>query len=108
MTPASIIRGASADGVSLAISPTGNITAKGAGEAVRRWAPIVRENKPALLDVLRQAQAQQKSPQGFNLDVFEERAAIMEYDGGLSRNEAERLAASAQGYSLAAVRRWLH
>lgn len=24
--------------------------------------------------------------------LFEERAAIMEYDGGLSRNEAERLA----------------
>lgn len=25
-------------------------------------------------------------------DVYEERAAIMQYDGGLSQNEAERLA----------------
>ena len=30
-------------------------------------------------------------------DAFEERAAIMEYEGGLSRFEAETLAARAQG-----------
>ena len=30
-------------------------------------------------------------------DAFEERAAIMEYDGGLSRFQAETLAAQAQG-----------
>lgn len=29
---------------------------------------------------------------------FEERAAIAEYDGGLSRSEAEDLAAQAQGF----------
>jgi hypothetical protein len=27
------------------------------------------------------------------IDLFEERAAIMEYDGGMTREEAERLAA---------------
>lgn len=32
-----------------------------------------------------------------DLDQFEERAAIMEYDGGLSRFRAETLAAQAQG-----------
>ena len=33
-----------------------------------------------------------------DIDAFEERAAIMEYDGGLSRSEAENRAAQAQGF----------
>lgn len=37
----------------------------------------------------------------FDIDSFEERAAIMEFDGGLSRFEAETQAAKAQG-----VARW--
>lgn len=35
----------------------------------------------------------------FDRDAFEERAAIAEYDGGLSRFAAETLAAKAQGMS---------
>lgn len=34
-----------------------------------------------------------------DLDAFEERAAIMEFDGGLSRFEAETQAAQAQGFT---------
>lgn len=34
-----------------------------------------------------------------DLDAFEERAAIMQFCGGLSRFEAETLAATAQGYN---------
>lgn len=34
-----------------------------------------------------------------DLDAFEERAAIAEHDGGLSREEAERRAATAQGFA---------
>lgn len=33
-----------------------------------------------------------------DLDQFEERSAIMEFDGGMSRFEAETRAAQAQGY----------
>ena len=33
-----------------------------------------------------------------DIDWFEERAAIAEHDGGLSRKEAEDLAARAQGF----------
>lgn len=33
-----------------------------------------------------------------DLDAFEERAAIMEFEGGLGRFRAETLAAQAQGY----------
>lgn len=36
--------------------------------------------------------------QRFDIDAFEERAAIMEFDGGLSRFEAETAAAKAQGF----------
>jgi len=33
-----------------------------------------------------------------DIDAFEERSAIAEYDGGLSRRAAEDLAARAQGF----------
>ncbi|SEB41023.1 hypothetical protein [Rhodobacter sp. 24-YEA-8] len=33
-----------------------------------------------------------------DIDAFEERAAIMQYDGGLSRSLAEDRAAQAQGF----------
>lgn len=43
-----------------------------------------------------------------DIDAFEERAAIAEYDGGLSRSEAENLAARAQGFADAnAYWQWL-
>ena len=37
-----------------------------------------------------------------DIDAFEERAAIMQYDGGLSRSRAEDEAAKAQGFRDAA------
>ena len=37
-----------------------------------------------------------------DIDSFEERAAIIEYDGGLSRSEAEDRAAQDQGFRDAA------
>ena len=55
MTPATIIKQARADGVRLALSPTGGIKAVGNGEAVTRWLPIIREHKAELLDELRAA-----------------------------------------------------
>jgi len=53
MNPAAIIKGAQADGVLLALSPTGSIMAVGSDEAVCRWLPIIREHKPELLQALR-------------------------------------------------------
>ena len=41
-------------------------------------------------------------PQVPDIDAFEERAAIMEYEGGVTRAEAEDRAAQAQGYRDAA------
>ena len=42
--------------------------------------------------------AQNTSPNIPDADAFEERAAIAEYDGGLTRDEAEQLAAQCQRY----------
>lgn len=43
-----------------------------------------------------------------DIDAFEERAAIAEHDGGLTRLEAENLAAWAQGFANAeAYWQWL-
>lgn len=55
MTPAAIIKGAMADGVSLALSPTGTIKAIGEGAAVNRWLPVIREHKPGIVAVLQEA-----------------------------------------------------
>lgn len=43
-----------------------------------------------------------------DIEAFEERAAIAEYDGGLTRQQAESLAAREQGFASArAYWRWL-
>lgn len=53
MTPAAIIKEATADGVSLTISPTGTIKATGDGAAVSRWLPAIREHKAAIVEALK-------------------------------------------------------
>jgi len=55
MTPRKIIEDAHADGVELALLPTGNIKAVGDDVAVHRWLPIIRANKIDLISALRAA-----------------------------------------------------
>lgn len=91
MTPAAIIWGAQADGVMLALSSAGTIKATGDQAAVNRWLAVFRKHKAAIVDALK------VSPDGtatepFDREAFEERAAIAEFDGGLSRTDAEALA----------------
>ena len=49
MNTAEIIERASAEGVILALSPTGTIKASGDQSAVDRWLPMIRNNKPGIL-----------------------------------------------------------
>lgn len=49
MNTAEIIEQATADGVSLALSPVGILTATGDQAAVDRWLPAIRNNKPSIL-----------------------------------------------------------
>jgi hypothetical protein len=55
MNPATIIKQAAADGVSLILSPAGTIKATGNGDAVNRWLPLTREHKPGVLAALQEA-----------------------------------------------------
>jgi hypothetical protein len=91
MTPATIIREAQADGVSLTLSPAGTIKATGDGAAVNRWLTVIRERKAEIADVLKVG-AGDTAAEPFDREAFEERAGIAEFDGGLTREDAERLA----------------
>ena len=49
MNPAEIIEQATAEGVILALSPAGTITATGDQSAVDKWLPTIRNNKTGIL-----------------------------------------------------------
>lgn len=81
MTPESIIRGAAADGVALTLSATGTIKVAGSDAAVARWLPEICASKAGLCSALADA-----------FEAFNERAAIHEFDAGMARTDAERVA----------------
>jgi len=68
-------------GIHLSVSSSGELKAKGKLKALHALLPTIRESKTALIAEM---EAQR--------EAFEERAAIIEYDGVLSREEAERFA----------------
>ena len=100
MSPAEMIERAAEDGVLIALSPSGSISAKGVRPAIDRWLPAIRQNKAAIIGLLQPGQ------DGWSAEdwraFFNERAGIAEFDGGLSRAEAE---ARAFGHCLA---EWLN
>lgn len=53
MMPETLIREALADGVMLALSPSGAIKARGDGVAVNRWLAVVREHKAEIIALLK-------------------------------------------------------
>ena len=55
MRAASLVQQAAADGVRLSLDPAGGIRYVGNGSAVKRWLPIIRENKPEILVALQEA-----------------------------------------------------
>ena len=87
MSPTEVIARAAGDGVLIAFSPSGSISAKGVQSAIDRWLPAIRQNKAAIIGLLR-PDKDGWSPWDWQL-FFDERAGIAEFDGGLSRAEAE-------------------
>ena len=53
MSPTEIITQAADDGVLIALSPSGSISAKGVQSAIDRWLPAIRQNKAAIIKLLR-------------------------------------------------------
>ncbi|NCA72245.1 MAG: hypothetical protein EOM91_19675 [Sphingobacteriia bacterium] len=94
---ADILREISASGVELAIGETGNLKVTGDRIEVERWLPEIRARKPELLALLSGAEPPPLSPGDHDAirEAIEERAAIREFDGGESRQVADREARSA-------------
>ena len=87
MTLEAIVAELRSAGVRLTIED-GKVRVTGDKAVLERWLPVIRERKPDLLaylwaEVLR--------------EHYEERAGILEYDGGLSRAEAEANARASTG-----------
>jgi hypothetical protein len=100
MSPTEIIKQATEDGVVLALSPSGSISAKGVQSAIDRWLPAIRQSKAAIILLLRPG-ANGWSAEDWQV-FFDERAGIAEFDGGLTRPQAE-----ASAYS-SCVAEWLN
>ena len=100
MTPATVIGGAHADGIILAVSSNGNIKAAGPRHAVNRWMSQIREHKTRIIVALKADRTlipKASTPTSWcplmaAKEAFDERAAILEFDAGLTREEAERQA----------------
>lgn len=49
MNTSELIEQATAEGVTLALTPAGTLTATGDQSAVGKWLPTIRDNKPSIL-----------------------------------------------------------
>ncbi len=77
------------------ISPAGGLLIEPASRLTAAQRAYIRAHKAVLLEELRAELAPEPLPPlvpAFDQDAFEERAAILEYDAGFSRDEAERRA----------------
>lgn len=86
--PEEILSRALAAGLIIWPEGTETLRVKGPAIARDRWVPVLKENKPALLRHLWIERLR---------DHLEERAAILEFEAGLSRPEAEEQARRAVG-----------
>jgi len=84
MTPTLLLEYLALVNVTLALGAEGEIHVTGPRDQIDAWACAIRGQKSVLLALL-EADAR---------DSRDERAAIIQYDGGLERAEAERLAKS--------------
>ena len=93
MTPQAIIVSATKDGLYLSAAKDGNLRYKGKQDVVTRWLPMLKAHKPEILAALKAANdtASRFDAEAIT-EAHEERAAILEYDGGLLRQESEHRA----------------
>ena len=87
MSPTEVIERAAEGGVLIALSPSGRISAKGVQSAIDRWFRALQQSKADIVKLLRPG-ADGWAVEDW-LGLFDERAGIAEFDGGLSRTQAE-------------------
>lgn len=97
---ATLLQNLSDAGVQLAIGDTGKLKVTGDQSAVDRWLPEIRTHKPELIALLQDTHQGTSPPltseQHADIqEAIEERAAILEFDAGLPRTQAEAQATNA-------------
>lgn len=61
-TAADLLRAARADGLAVSATPDGNLRVRGPRAAIGRWAPLLRERKAAMLELLATEPRQRPEP----------------------------------------------
>ena len=87
-TAKAILAVAASAGLRVEVSPNGDLRIAGHREAVAKWTPVLSAAKAEIIVALSTTEAI-----SVEQDAFEEREAICEHDGELSRGHAEQLAA---------------
>jgi len=87
VTVSAVLKAAAAAGVSVTIDGD-ELVLRADSEPDAAVVALIREHKPQIAHLLRQAGWSETDWQA----LFDERAAILEYDGGFSRSEAEQRA----------------
>ena len=100
MTAATLLADLEAQGIELTLTEHGTLRYRGDKAAVDGWLPEIRDHKPELIGLLRDRHPAAIPPltaeqQTDIAEAIAERAAIMEYDGGLPHQQAEVQAARA-------------
>jgi hypothetical protein len=103
---AALIEQANRDGVTITKTTTGTVKVRGDRTKLEHWLPILREHKPDIeAEIVCREQAEDLR------EHFNERAAILEHDANLPREQAEAEAAKMtatlarnRGYTWAALR----
>lgn len=85
--PADIIANARAEGIELAITSAGGLTFRGPRAATYTWVPILRSTRAGIVAYLGRAQRGTCDAADWRL-YYDERAGILELDGGLLRSDA--------------------
>jgi hypothetical protein len=96
MSLAALLSDLTAAGINLVVTERGTLHYRGYQTDVDRWLPEIRARKDELLALLRNRPPTLTPNQHADIqEAMEERAAILEFDAGLPRPEAEAQAVSA-------------
>ncbi|NEX19758.1 hypothetical protein G3480_05420 [Thiorhodococcus mannitoliphagus] len=100
MTATALLADLAAHGIELRVTDRGTLRYQGDKAAVHGWLPQIRKYKTELIGLLRNCHPPDIPPLSAEqraaiTEAIGERAAIMEHDGGLTRQQAEVQAAHA-------------
>lgn len=88
-----VLKQAWTDGLKITLTPEGEIRARGAQPEIAKWTPVLRLHKPEIIALLQSAQAAIAPWDAGDWQAyFHERAAVAEFEGALTRQQAERQA----------------